>query len=199
MQRLHGVDDAHVRPLLLERRADRPEIGLGEDPDRLGAAEPGRAERDLRRGLLARHEQRLPPARATAPSALRSSVDLPTPGSPPTSTSEAGTMPPPSTRSSSGTPVEMRSPSLADTSPSGVGAARDARLPSRRRSRAAPPRASRMRRSQGICRATAGSWFRTPCRRAGRGLSPPSQCRNAIRRPPSRKCAYSLETRGAGR
>ena len=32
---------------------------------------------------------------------------MPTPGSPPTSTSEAGTSPPPSTRSSSGTPVEM--------------------------------------------------------------------------------------------
>lgn len=34
-----------------------------------------------------------------------SSVDLPTPGSPATSTTAPGTRPPPSTRSSSGTPV----------------------------------------------------------------------------------------------
>ena len=33
---------------------------------------------------------------------------MPTPGSPPTRTSDAGTSPPPRTRSSSGTPVGMR-------------------------------------------------------------------------------------------
>src|SRR5262245_12653723 len=36
------------------------------------------------------------------------SVDLPMPGSPPTSTAEARAMPPPKTRSSSGTPVVWR-------------------------------------------------------------------------------------------
>ena len=36
---------------------------------------------------------------------MRRSVDFPIPGSPETSTSEAGTRPPPSTRSSSATPV----------------------------------------------------------------------------------------------
>src|SRR5207248_10258971 len=51
-----------------------------------------------------------------ARSAISSSVDLPTPGSPPTSTSDAGTRPPPSTRSSSGTPVGIRSASSASTS-----------------------------------------------------------------------------------
>src|SRR5216117_322789 len=51
-----------------------------------------------------------------ARSAAKSSVDLPTPGSPPTRTSDAGTSPPPSTRSSSGTPVGMRSASSACTS-----------------------------------------------------------------------------------
>ena len=38
------------------------ELGLGEDLDRLGAAEPRRAKRDLRGRLLAGHEQRAPPA-----------------------------------------------------------------------------------------------------------------------------------------
>ena len=40
VQRLHGVDDADVRAARLERRADRVELRLGEDLDRLGAAEP---------------------------------------------------------------------------------------------------------------------------------------------------------------
>src|SRR5262245_33593480 len=48
--------------------------------------------------------------------ALSSSVDFPTPGSPPSRTSEPGTSPPPSTRSSSGTPVAIRSASCASTS-----------------------------------------------------------------------------------
>ena len=58
VQRLHRVDDAHVGTLGLERRADRVELGLGEDLDRLGAAEPRCAKRHLRCGLLARDEQR---------------------------------------------------------------------------------------------------------------------------------------------
>src|SRR5207244_4047592 len=40
----------------------------------------------------------------------------PTPGSPPTRTTDAGTRPPPSTRSSSGMPVAIRSASSASTS-----------------------------------------------------------------------------------
>ena len=62
VQRLHGVDDAHVGPLLLEGRADRRELGLGEDPHAVRAPQPGGAQRDLRRGLLARDEQRSAPA-----------------------------------------------------------------------------------------------------------------------------------------
>ena len=46
---------------------------------------------------------------ATLSSTCSRSVDLPMPGSPPTSTSEPGTMPPPSTRSSSSMPLENRS------------------------------------------------------------------------------------------
>ena len=45
------------------------------------------------------------PEAPIAPSACSSSELLPTPGSPPTSTSEPGTRPPPSTRSSSSRPV----------------------------------------------------------------------------------------------
>src|SRR5579884_1270262 len=44
------------------------------------------------------------------------SVDLPMPGEPPSSTSEPGTRPPPSTRSSSPMPVFMRSTGAAPTS-----------------------------------------------------------------------------------
>ncbi len=55
-------------------------------------------------------------SREIAASAISSSVDFPTPGSPPTRTSEAGTSPPPSTRSSSGTPVGIRSASSTSTS-----------------------------------------------------------------------------------
>ncbi len=51
-------------------------------------------------------------------SAIVTSVDLPTPGSPPTSTSDPGTMPPPRTRSSSPIPVGIRSASSAETSAS---------------------------------------------------------------------------------
>ena len=40
--------------------------------------------------------------------ACSSSVDLPMPGSPPSSTSEPGTTPPPSTRSNSSMPVGSR-------------------------------------------------------------------------------------------
>ena len=45
VERLHRVDDADVGPLRLERRADGVELGLREDLDRLGAAEPSRAKR----------------------------------------------------------------------------------------------------------------------------------------------------------
>ena len=46
--------------------------------------------------------------RAMFAAACSSSVDLPMPGSPPSSTSDPGTTPPPSTRSNSPMPVERR-------------------------------------------------------------------------------------------
>ncbi|MNX84771.1 hypothetical protein D3C86_1165840 [compost metagenome] len=46
----------------------------------------------------------------------KSKVDLPMPGSPPSSTSEPGTTPPPSTRSSSSRPLLKRSSSWMETS-----------------------------------------------------------------------------------
>src|ERR1019366_3150394 len=49
------------------------------------------------------------------------SVDLPIPGDPPSSTSEPGTNPPPSTRSSSPIPVDIRFTAEAPTSCSGIG------------------------------------------------------------------------------
>ncbi len=49
-----------------------------------------------------------------------SSVDLPTPGSPASSTAAPGTMPPPSTRSSSGTPLVRARESSTETWPIGT-------------------------------------------------------------------------------
>ncbi len=48
------------------------------------------------------------PAEAKAAAACKSRVDLPMPGSPPTRIAEAGTMPPPRTRSSSPMPESAR-------------------------------------------------------------------------------------------
>ena len=56
VERLDGIDDAHVGPLALERLADDVELGLREDPDRLGAADASGAKGDLCRRLLARDE-----------------------------------------------------------------------------------------------------------------------------------------------
>ena len=56
-----------------------------------------------------------PSVRATAAAICSSSVDLPIPGSPPSNTAEPGTMPPPSTRSSSPLPLGMRSASAVST------------------------------------------------------------------------------------
>ncbi len=58
VERLHRVDHADVGPLLLERRADGLELGLGEDLDLLAAPETVGAELDLRHRLLARDEER---------------------------------------------------------------------------------------------------------------------------------------------
>ena len=60
-------------------------------------------------------------SRATWSSICSSSVDLPMPGSPPTSTSEPGTMPPPSTRSSSAMPLLKRSAADETTSDRATG------------------------------------------------------------------------------
>ena len=70
--------------------------------------------------LLARDIER---AVSSSPAALAatssSSVDLPTPGSPASSTTAPGTSPPPSTRSSSGTPVERAVACVPSTWPMG--------------------------------------------------------------------------------
>jgi hypothetical protein len=63
-------------------------------------AQPHLVDRFLARDIDARW-----PARAISAAACSSSVDLPMPGSPPTSSAEPGTSPPPHTRSSSAMPV----------------------------------------------------------------------------------------------
>ena len=66
------------------------------------------------------------------------SVDLPIPGAPPISTTDPGTIPPPSTRSSSPIPLASRGISGALTSPSATGTGTLAPL----RAGAARPRGS---------------------------------------------------------
>ena len=83
------------------------QVGLGGEVEVVGeGADPLGPQPHLGRRLLAGDDQ----AAARRPSAilaaaLSSSVDLPTPGSPASSTTEPGTSPPPRTRSSSGSPV----------------------------------------------------------------------------------------------
>ena len=157
-------------------RVDRDDVGLASPRyartiagKRRVATRPGgraRARRAARRGaaparrLLGAHEQA--PRAGSRPSrrapAARS-VLLPMPGSPPSSVSDPATSPPPSTRSSSGTPVGRRGgtqPGRRRRAGSGTdaGSARAAL-------RAAPPipRATPTRRSPGTARATSGdSW-----------------------------------------
>ena len=73
------------------------------------------------------------PAAHRLASAIVVSVDFPMPGAPPISTREPGTIPPPSTLSSSPIPVLRRSCSTASTSASATG------LTGAARSRASPP------------------------------------------------------------
>ena len=70
-------------------------------------AQTCRPQPDLAGRLLARgvqHRRHRPSARVSPAAAWSRSVDLPIPGSPPSRTSEPGTSPPPSTRSSSSMP-----------------------------------------------------------------------------------------------
>ena len=98
------------------------------------------------------------PAPARLPSAIEVSVDLPMPGEPPSSTSEPGTRPPPSTRSSSPIPVFSRGIRGASTSASvtgltarpveGTGAPRSRPAAARRRGRRPSPRRPRRARRE---------------------------------------------------
>ena len=63
VERLHGVDDADLGPLALERRAHLVEVRLGEDVHVARAAEAVGAQLHLGRRLLAGDEHDLPVAR----------------------------------------------------------------------------------------------------------------------------------------
>ena len=162
VERLHGVDHADRRAARARasRRRRRARSPRGSRPPRRRRAAP-------RAGLTCATDSSpvtssTRRSRLIARSADRSSVDFPTPGSPPTRTSEAGTRPPPSTRSSSPTPVGIRAVSSASTSTSRSGGrAAEAATPAQP---APPPRpSSRTRRSRGTVRATARTSSRTRC------------------------------------
>ena len=115
VERLHRVDDADLGPLGLQRGEHGVEVRLGDDRARSQRVrpEPLGAQLDLRRRLLAGDvEHRCAPRPRGCRARTEVSVDLPIPGEPPISTSEPGTRPPPSTRSSSPMPVvQPREPS----------------------------------------------------------------------------------------
>ena len=127
---LHRVDHADVGPLALERRADRLERGLREDLD--PAAPPSRSARSFTCAAdsspVTSSARR---SREIDASAISSRVDLPTPGSPPTRTSDAGTMP------AAQDPVELGQ------------AGGDARRPPRSRLRRGGAASGRFRSSRG--------------------------------------------------
>ncbi len=161
------------------------------------------------------------PSRASAMASCSSSVLLPMPGSPPTSSSEPGTSPPPSTRSSSRMPVRVRSADSTSTCASG-------RAPSPRTAPAGTQRlaprgaASRTargrrgfgrgvpsRRSAGSARTSAAARCRRPCSRRSSWRSwrvspgessgsPEGACRGRRRgRCGARRCSGSRTSSGA--
>ena len=104
------VDD-HQRGVarLLQAGGDVAHVDRGgEFERRVGDAQAAGAQADLLDRLLAGDVEHAAAGAGQAAAACSSRVDLPMPGSPPTSTAEAGTRPPPSTRSSSAMPVGAR-------------------------------------------------------------------------------------------
>ena len=128
---LHRVDHQ-------QRRAGPPRCGRARCRGR--SRRPGRARRPARRSArpAAGPGRRTPrpsrtgcvrPAFAHCAATSSSSVDLPTPGSPASSTTAPGTRPSPSTRSSSPTPVRTRAAASASTSLIRVGPPASGRRP----------------------------------------------------------------------
>ena len=121
--RRHGldrVDDQQPGPGGARQLGDPADAGLGDDPDRARRRRPSvepetrGPQPDLRRGLLAGRVQHARAVARRRPAATWSrSVDLPIPGSPPSSTTDPATSPPPRTRSSSPIPTGRRSSRVA--------------------------------------------------------------------------------------
>ena len=190
VEHLHRVDDADVGALGVDRREHRVEVGLGHDRHLQRRRRRGAAARSLTWAADSSPDtyRTLRPAAARLPSAALVSVDLPMPGEPPMRTSEPGTTPPPSTRSSSPMPVPSRSIRAASTSPSATGvSARPERAPpsapppAARAAprRAAPRRACSTRRSPGSAHATSGSRARTRSRRRRWRIEPCCEAKRA--------------------
>ena len=107
---LHRVDDEQPRPHAADLFEDALDAGLGEQVERRVAdAESIAARLDLMLGFFAGGVQHGADVTREVGGGLQQQRRLADPGSPPSSTSEPGTMPPPSTRSNSPMPLEMRS------------------------------------------------------------------------------------------
>ena len=103
---LDGVDHQQRRADLLDVGEHGAEVGLGGEVELVvHAAGAVGAQPDLGGGLLAGDVERAVLMRAVCAATSSSSVLLPTPGSPASRIAAPGTRPPPSTRSSSGTPL----------------------------------------------------------------------------------------------
>ena len=117
------------------------------------------------------------PRAAKAAAACRRRVDLPMPGSPPTRMAEAGTRPPPRTRSSSAMPERARGSGgsvggeVAEGDACGRGRRRGCGRRGRRRGRSAPRRWCSRRRRRRSGRTIWRGWRRRRCRRRRGGGS----------------------------
>ena len=139
---LHGVDHQQRRPDLLDVGEHRAEVGLGgEEQLVVDAAGAVGAQPHLRRGLLAGDvEGARGGSRAVCAATSSSSVLLPTPGSPASRIAAPGTSPPPSTRSSSGTPLVRATDSVIGDLPDRHGRAWRPGTGGGAQRRGAPPR-----------------------------------------------------------
>ena len=180
VERLDGVDHAHVGPLARERRAHRLELGLGQDLHALGPAQPRCAELHLRGRLLAGDEQRAPvaarsrPARSGAASTCRR----------PARRRAGRATPARARRRARGRARRRRSGSgpLPRPRRRRGGAADAERLRPCGPRAASPRRACRRCRTPGTSRTSARPSSRTRCTRTESPPSPPSQSRVGSRR-----------------
>jgi hypothetical protein len=121
--RLDRIDDDHARRDRSLERIEHRCAGRSPANSNKSSCAPRRSARNFVCAAdSSPHTYTIGPlARARPAASCRSSVDLPAPGGPPSSTRLPGTMPPPSSRSNSPMPLGIRATAPLETSPSRTG------------------------------------------------------------------------------